>query len=95
MENKDLLPFSVSCDKAFTIMTYSSRHDLDDALGMANCIQPAPIDDESLEAASDFLSQYADYVNGVWEGTDVPLNIDTIDEDDFQDILINADNGTI
>lgn len=94
MEIKSQLPFNVSCEEG-SMTSYSSRHELDDALEMYNCNQPGLLDNESLEAVADYLSAYADYVNGVWEGTDIPLNIDTIDGDDFVGILIKADSNNL
>ena len=78
-----------------TMTAYTTRHDLEDALDMYNTANYVALSEESLESLADYLSARADYVNGVWEGTGAPLNIDTIDEDTFTQLVIAADNGEL
>ena len=94
MEIKATIPFKVYNEEDL-MASYSSRRDLNEALEMYNCTCATPLDNEALEAVADYLSTYADYINGVWEGTEAPLNIDTIDEDDFIAIFIAADHHTL
>ena len=91
------IPFvTVDTNEEEDAMTvYITRRDLEDALDMYNTANYMALSEDSLESLADCLSARADYVNGVWEGTDAPLNIDTIDEDTFSQLVIAADNGTL
>ena len=77
-----------------TMTVYTTRRDLEDALDMYNTANYMALSEESLESLADYLSACADYVNGVWD-TGAPLNIDTIDEDTFTQLVIAADNGEL
>lgn len=78
-----------------TMTVYTTRRDLEDALDMYNTAAGVALSEESLESLADYLSARADYVDGVWEGTAAPLNIDSIDEDTFTDLVVAADNGEL
>lgn len=86
------IPFTTTNN---TDIHYTSARDLQNALDSFNEACAERFSDEAMEALFDHLTQYADYVDGVWEGTDVPLSIDNIDGDDFTDMLIKADEGTL
>ncbi|KOA49504.1 hypothetical protein BAAM0483_04995 [Bifidobacterium animalis subsp. animalis MCC 0483] len=86
------LPFATTNN---TDTRYTSARDLQNALDSFNEAGAERFSDEAMEALFDHLTQYADYVDGVWEGTDVPLSIDNIAGDDFTDMLIKADEGTL
>lgn len=90
------LPFKVYEDEdRDRYNTYSSAYDLEQDLNAYSTNGAAPFSDNALKTLRDYLNQYADYTEGVWEGTDVPLSIDTIDGDDFTSLLVKADNGEL
>lgn len=97
MNTATRIPFTtVNTNEEEDAMTvYTTRRDLEDALDMYNTTAGVALSEESLESLADYLSTRADYVNGVWEGTDAPLNIDNIDEDTFTRLVIAADNGEL
>lgn len=88
------LPFNTTTDTDTTIV-YQTARDLRNALNEFNGAGPEQLSDTAIDSLFDYLNQYADYTDGVWEGTDAPLNIDTIDGDSFTDLLIRADNGDL
>lgn len=88
------LPFNTTTDTDITTV-YQTARDLQTALNEFNGAGTEQLSDTAMESLFDYLNQYADYTDGVWEGTDVPLNIDTIDSDSFADLLIRADNGDL
>lgn len=97
MNTATRIPFTTinTNEEEDTMTVYTTRRDLEDVLDMYNATAGVALSEESLEALADYLSARADYVNGVWEGTDTPLNIDTIDEDTFTELVIAADNGEL
>lgn len=44
-----------------------------------------------VDAVVDVFIAFADWTNGTWEGTDVPLLLDNVDEDDFWTIVADLD----
>ena len=97
MNTATQIPFTTinTNEEEDTMTVYTTRRDLEDALDMYNTTNYMALSEDSLESLADYLSARADYVNGVWEGTDAPLNIDSIDEDAFTQLVIAADNGTL
>ena len=97
MNTATRIPFTTinTNEEEDTMTVYTTRRDLEDVLDMYNVTAGVALSEDSLESLADYLSARADYVNGVWEGTDAPLNIDTIDEDTFAELVIAADNGEL
>lgn len=89
------LPFTTTDNPNGTTTVYQTSRDLRDALDMFNGAGAEQLSETAMESLYDYLNQHADYTGGVWEGTDVPLSIDTIDGDSFTDLLIKADNGEL
>lgn len=81
-------------EEEITMNAYTTRHDLESALDMYNTAIGMALSDESLESLADYLSAHADYAAGLWD-TGATLNIDTIDEDTFTQLVIAADNGEL
>ena len=46
-----------------------------------------------VDAVVDVFIAYADWTNGTWEGTDVPLLLDNVDEDDFWAVVADEDSA--
>ena len=88
------LPFTTTTDTDITTV-YTTARDLRNALDMFNGAGTEQLSESAMENLYDYLNRYADYTEGVWEGTDVPLSIDTIDGDDFTSLLVKADNGEL
>jgi hypothetical protein len=96
MNTATRIPFTTvnANEEEDTMTVYTTRHDLEDALDMYNTTAGVALSEESLESLADYLSARADYVDGVWD-TGALLNIDTIDEDTFTQLVIAADNGEL
>lgn len=88
------LPFTTTTDTDITTV-YTTARDLRNALDMFNGAGTEQLSESAMENLYDYLNRYADYTEGVWEGTDAPLSIDTIDGDDFTSLLVKADNGEL
>ena len=46
-----------------------------------------------VDAVVDVFIAYADWTNGTWEGTDVPLLLDNVDNDDFWAVVADEDSA--
>lgn len=90
----NMLPFNTTTDTDITTV-YQTARDLQTALNEFNGAGTEQLSESAIENLYDYLNRYADYTEGVWEGTDVPLSIDTIDGDDFTSLLVKADNGEL
>lgn len=88
------LPFRTNADD-FHRDPYTTARGLRDDLDAFNGAGTEQLSDAAMEQLFDYLNQYADYAHGVWEGTDATLSIDTIDGDDFTDMLEQADAGNL
>lgn len=89
------IPFTtIDIDEEDTMTIYTTRHDLESALDQYNAANDMALSEESLEALTDYLSAHADYAAGLWD-TGATLNIDTIDEDTFTQLVIAVDNGEL
>lgn len=95
MNTATQIPFAtIDIEEEDTMNAYTTRHDLESALDQYNAANGMELSDESLESLADHLSAHADYASGLW-GTGATLNIDTIDEDTFTQLVIAAANGEL
>lgn len=73
---------------------YTSRYDLEQDIRQS--LDPDAWDsgeayEDLIERVTDHFSAWIDYTHGVWEGTDVPADIDTIETDDYWGIVEQLD----
>lgn len=95
MNTSVLIPFNtINTEEEGIMTTYTTRHDLESALDQYNAANDMALSEESLESLADYLSAHADYSAGLWD-TGATLNIDTVDEDTFTQLIIAADNGEL
>lgn len=85
-------PFVVT-DNQLDRAPYTDRDGFED--DVMDALDPGDLDEMEYTALVDAVVNvfiaFADWTNGTWKGTDVPLLLDNVDEDDFWTIVSDMD----
>lgn len=93
MKTTTTLPFTLTTEYPSNRPAWSSEADLDEEINEWNENQAIPFDQETIDRFEYLINQYVDYTTRTWENTTVPAKLDTIDADDFIQLLYDFDNS--
>ena len=87
-------PFVVT-DNQLDRAPYTGRDGFED--DVMDALDPGDLDEMEYTALVDAVVNvfiaFADWTNGTWEGTDVPLLLDNVDNDDFWAVVADEDSA--